>query len=504
MDRVYDANMDSLSGLVLDVYDDVGGNVLRALYPNFDDIPATVKTAAVVSGANLGERLPDDVFALVLVNNGEKLRKYACIDKGNTILSVQYFLKTAHKLPAEAQKVAAENLKVACGWYDLEVPEPLEKVALGLQTALTAAMAVPIARGTSQTIKENLAANRDLSQQGVGIVTPHMRDAYLGRKTAETTGTVLMPNQPPGNLTPSKPKAMVAKTATIGRLVSASKGDKVVEPDIVHPPTEEQAPGHPQAKHMRPTVNVSNQVPPKALVEKKASVFALPGEQKYPLDSYIQVKTASEYFDTYANHMSPQMRREFAANLVKRAQDLDIDTSDLVRKYGAGTFAPEEEIKAAFDARRLEVAHNKAALDLLGEVEKVARFRMWKEASVETPKSYEPHEVVELLAEFDKVAGLEHHYDRTIPDPYYSIYGFEKTAKEDAYSEVIGNEMVTEADLKRLARIGALGVKTTFGMEFQEEFLKDPVGIFKSMPLAQKKMLMRMANSTQPGAERNY
>ena len=32
----------------------------------------------------------------------------------------------------------------------------------------------------------------------------------------------------------------------------------------------------------------------------------------------------------------------------------------------------------------------------------------------------------------------------------------------------------------------------------------DPVGIFKSLPLDQKKMLARMANSTQPGAERTY
>jgi hypothetical protein len=488
------------SGLVLDVYDDFSGQVLRSLYPDFGAIPSSVKTAQVVSSEDR-QRLPDDVFALVLVNDGEKLRKYACVDKGNTILSVQYFLKNAHKLPLEAQKVAAENLKVACGWYALEVPEPLEKAA-GMQGVMTALSAIPIAKGTHQAIKENLAAHRDLANAGVGVVTPAMTREYLG-KSAEASGTDLMPNQSTASI--SKPvvsKTVVNKTAAIGRLVTVAKGD--VPPDVARPPTHEQPGHHPQARHMSPTVDVSNKEPPRLIREKKASLFALPAEQKYPLDSYVQVKAASAYFDTYLRHMDPTMRREFASNLVKRASALDLAVSDDARKYGADSFAPESEIKAAFDARRLEVADNAEALALLGEVEKVARFRMWKEASAEATQVYAPHQVVELLAEFDKVAGLDHHYDRTIPDPFYSIYGFEKDAQEADYSEVVGNEMVTAADLHRLARIGAQSVKTTFGLQFQEKFLANPVNVFKGMPLAQKKMMMRMANSTQPGVERTY
>lgn len=493
------------SGLVLDVYDDFGGGVLRELFPRFDDIPEQVKEAHVVT-AEERMQLPDDVFALVLVNNGETLRKYACIDGGNTVLSVQYFLKNAYKLPLEAQQVAAENLKAACAWYDLQVPEELEKVALGLGTAMTALTAVPILKGTHQAISENLAANRALGGTQGNIVTPSMRDAALGRKTAEVSGTVLAPNQPPGDpgTGPKDSKTVIQKTARIGHLVGPSSGD--VPPDVVKPPTHEQPKALPQARQLHPTVNVSDKEPPKFLVEKKAEHFALPEQKKYPLDSYAQVKAASSYFDTYAKHMAPPTRHEYAVNLVKRASAMSIGVSDLARKYGAEDFAPEAEIKAAFDARRLEVQHDEDALKLLGQVEKVARFRMWKEASVEQPQVVSADEVVELLAEFDKVAGLDHHYDRTIPDPYYSIYGFEKDA-EDAdpeFSEIVGNETVTGADLRRLARIGAFGIKTTFGADFQEEFLKDPVGIFKSLPLAQKKMVMRMANAAQPGQEHTY
>lgn len=491
------------SGLVLDVYDDFSGDILREVFPTFDAIPDTVKVAHVVTAADRAA-LPDDVFALVLINNGEKLRKYACVDEGNTALSVAYFLKNAHKLPLEAQKVTAENLKTACAWYDIEPHADLEKVALGFGTALAALNAAPIVQGTGQAIRENLAANRALTSQGHGIVTGQMRDEALGRKTAEVSGTALAPSQPPGTPgTAPKSLTVVNKTARVGRLVGASKGDTDVPPDVVALPTHEQPPSFPQARVLRPTVDVTNQEPPKVLKEKKASLFALPSAEKYPLDSYAQVKAASAYFDTYSKHMPPASRREYAVNLVKRASALVIEVSDLARKYGADGFAPEEEIKAAFDMRRNELGDNPEALELLGAVERVARFRMWKEASAEGTQQYDPDTVCALLMEFDKVAGLDFHYDRTIPDPYYSIYGIEKDAGAD-FSEVIGNEMVTSADLHRIAHIGAETVKITFGREFQEEFLKDPIGIFKSLPLQQKKMMMRMANSTKPGAERTF
>ena len=490
------------SGLVLDIYDDFSGATLRELYPDFDNIPGTVKQAQVAV-----QELPDDVFALVLINNGDKLRKYACVDEGNTVLSLGYFLKNAHKLPLEAQKTAAENLTTACSWYGIEPPAALEKSALGLGGAaslgLSALSAAPVVRGTHQALKENFVANNALRGAGHNVVGAELRDAALGRKTAEINGTTSAPLSPPINPSASVTgsKAVVLKTATIGRLVPGRSPD--VAPDVTQPPTKVQATSLPQPRHLHPTVDITNKEPPRLLSEKKASIFALPTQEKYPLDSYVQVKAASAYFDTYVRHMQPPARREFAENLVKRAHALDIQVSDLARKYGAEDFAPEDEIKQAFDARRIEVAHDEDILKLLGAVEKVARFRMWKEASAGEAEALTADVVVDLLTEFDKVAGLDRAYDSSVPDPYYSIYGFDKTAGAD-FSEVIGNETVTEADLKRLARIAAATVKTTFGHDFQESFLEDPVGIFKSLPLDQKKMLMRMANSTQPGAERTY
>lgn len=102
----------------LDFYDDRTGSVLRSRIPNRGDIPDFIKTAERLSS---GERrkLPDDVFALVAFDGGSKLRKFACVDKGNTALSVIYFLENKDRLPVEAQKTAAANLLTACDWYSL-------------------------------------------------------------------------------------------------------------------------------------------------------------------------------------------------------------------------------------------------------------------------------------------------------------------------------------------------------------------------------------------------
>lgn len=121
--------MQKLSGLILDIYDDRTGEVLKEVYASAGDLPDLIKQAHAITQDEYS-RLPDESFALVLEDGDVELKKFATIDEGNTALSVVYFLKTAHKLPPEAQKVAAANLLEACGWYGLTPPEQLQKFAL--------------------------------------------------------------------------------------------------------------------------------------------------------------------------------------------------------------------------------------------------------------------------------------------------------------------------------------------------------------------------------------
>jgi len=155
--------MEKISGLVLDRYDDPEGVVLRTIFPG--ELPELVKSAAALS-YEVRARLPEDTFALVLVDSDVELRKFAMADGGNTALSVEYFLKMGHKLPVEAQKVAAANLVRGCGWYGIEPPEALQKIALGLGTLLGGALIAP---GQVREAKANMAAVQGAAP---GIMTP--------------------------------------------------------------------------------------------------------------------------------------------------------------------------------------------------------------------------------------------------------------------------------------------------------------------------------------------
>ncbi len=168
--------MKKLSGLVLDVYDDGEGEVLRGIFPTHDSVPDLIKQAHFLKPEERAA-LPSDVFALELVNDGTAMRKFACTDAGNTALSIEFFLKTGHKLPLEAQKTAAANLVTACGWYGIEPPEQLEKVAIGALGLLSGALVLPGAAGEA---KKNLAAVKGTGGQ---ILTPQqvkMRKAQMG------------------------------------------------------------------------------------------------------------------------------------------------------------------------------------------------------------------------------------------------------------------------------------------------------------------------------------
>jgi hypothetical protein len=159
--------MHKLSGLILDVADDQRGEILRSVFPTAASMPNFVKSAQYV-GESQRSSLPDTMFALVLRDGDVSLRKFACATSGDTALSVEYFMKTAHKLPVEAQKVAARNLCEACSWYDIEPPEGLQKVALGLGTMLSAAFMAPEAVNQAKAIKGNL----QIAKQSGGMVNP--------------------------------------------------------------------------------------------------------------------------------------------------------------------------------------------------------------------------------------------------------------------------------------------------------------------------------------------
>lgn len=439
------------SGLVLDVYDDVHGSVIRGLFSSLDAVPELLKTAQAISPADR-ERLPDDAFALVLLNGEERLRKYACTDAGNTALSVFYFLENSHKLPEAAQKTAAANLVTACGWYDLAVPETLEKaagivsavgnaavnraVANPVGTGLTAMVAPSLVRGTKESIRSNLARAAEETQMA---------------KLNEASGTELMPSS-------NNTRAKLQGTMTQSIKKTGS---------------------------MTPVVDVTGQQRPEKLTVKQAKHYALPLEQKYPLDSYEQVKTASAYYEEFGKRFSPEVRREYCVNLVKRAEDLNVSLPYDVTRYGSLKLASAEEFEVAVHSRSSLLEHSP---DLQQVLHKIAGH-YWELNAPDMCRS---------LLQFDKLAGLDWHYGHDVPDPYYSVFGREKTAEED-FHDMQGNEHIRGHELKSFSLSARKQIVDTFGDDFADEFQKDPIAIYKSMPMEQKKMIRRMATENSPG-----
>ena len=107
----------------LDFYDD-NGALLRALVEDITAIPDFVKQAHIMDGKE-----DSDLYALVLDKEGSIFKKFPTYDAGNTWISSSYFAENHDKLPEEAQKVAAANLKEACENFDIPVLPVIEKMA---------------------------------------------------------------------------------------------------------------------------------------------------------------------------------------------------------------------------------------------------------------------------------------------------------------------------------------------------------------------------------------
>jgi hypothetical protein len=440
---------------------------------------------------------------------------------------VLYFVKNAHKLPDAARQRAAENLKVACAWYSLDVPEEVEKIAAGLLGGIKAigGGAVRAAKnvggaaraavgGTAGVVKGLGEAAASPFHAAKALTNPigYAKKNPIGAAmTAMTLPSTIkgVGGQMKQNL--AKVRAgeamhgvqggLAAMGGGIEHLASANIDELVlrdafgkhadvtstVDMPVSVDPKKMSLPASSSIKktaHMEPIVDVTHLDVPATLREKKAQRYAL--SDRYPLDSYAQVKQAADFFSSYGRRLSPEDRHEFCSNLVKRASDLSIELPAIVRKYGSEKYASASELEVALDTRRTLLSDNREAMGLLDKI---------AEAAAVMP----PSDFCTLLSQFDQSYDLDHHYDANVMDPYYSTYGFQKTAEDEKaeFSVTIGNLHVHAKDLDGL-KGNKKWLTDTFGEDFCEEYCKDPIGIYKSMPVEQKKLIIRMATENSP------
>ena len=347
----------------IDFYDDPQGEILKSKVAR-ENLPDFIKTAHYITEEER-QVLPDDVYALVMVDRHSKMRKFACADKGNAALSVIYFLENHDYLPEEAQKTAAKNLVTACGWYDMKPPLQLLKLADGEIDYLKG----QVKRGRTVQVKPLSPAEKAERSEKAEALDVRMD------KGADLIGTEIMPTSAP-----------IKKTAGA----------------------------------LQPYVDVEGKSAPIRVAqppryEDEFYCLVKEGEAHFPIKNYSEVQQAAQFFDDKGVLLHPEERREYCVKLAARAEALGIPLSDGIRKYAGKGYAPDGEIKVAVHTRLQFWTEDGPERDLLkGLLEKRA--------------SIHPDVFAEALRLFDEATGLNHRWDEAIYDPYYSTYGFTKEA----------------------------------------------------------------------------
>jgi len=443
--------MRNFSGLVLDPYDDPSRVLVSAVFPH--GTPPVLKSAADLS-AKLAS-LPDALFALRLTNEGESMRKLATVDAGNTALSTLYFMHLGGVLPPEAQKMAAANLCLASDWYGLRRPDSLEKIAFGglimkglgavgksvVNNPLGAVGKVMTGMSLAGAGKA-MGANLSQAAGAGGSVLPLSSFGGLTVKLADLSGTDVMPYQ---ENKPKKPAFQEYGTMKHAYLDVSGRDN---QPD---------------------------------LVKRAGGRFCLANPSRYPIDDALQIKTASEYFDDNYRSMSPVVRREYATNLYKRAEECAFAVSEDVQRYGAPTLGSHEHCKEAWAVRR-RFAEEKD----VGLLDKIA--------SAHLDLALPNEDFAALMHAFDKKAGLDRLYDTHITDPWGCLFAPVKLAE---FSEILGTDMITATGLHSAAQTetGRVSLNRLYDKAFVLKFMSDPVGTYKSLPVEQRKLLGRVAMS---------
>jgi hypothetical protein len=511
----------------LDFYDDPTGSVLKGRLTSIDAVPDFIKTAERLDATELN-KLPDDVFALVAFDGGRKMRKFACVDKGNTALSVIYFMENRDRLPVEAQKTAAANLITACGWYGMAPPAELEKAARGVLRRLKRRLR-PRIEGMAEVLDDpgigamfraadrQRAAARGL-KRSAGKATPSNilsesvtkragmeKSALVGAamgaltmaqgvsqghkdykkrqaamkagvpageafkmKAGELTGSQVMPY---GRGSEKTAGALKTSVKTVKRLSALNQAQKTLS----------RSKGMDKKASLDPHVDITGQQPPPQVEKETGRRYALvkEGEARYPIDTAMQVQKAFAYFEKYASRFTPHERHLYCMKVANRAAELGLKVPETIAKYGADTMAKDAGVQIYRRQRMFREGTSEHGL--LQEMrEKCASIR--------------PEVMAVALEKFDRQNNLDQLWDNGLDDPYYSIFGVEKVAE---YSFVDGNDTITEERLKICGRKCKKQVEELFDEDMAEEFAKDPVQIFSSLPLDSKRIMMRVAQQVE-------
>ncbi len=470
------------AGVVIDFYDDPSGSVLKSVFPTAESLHESIKIAHILSSEERGV-LRDEAYALVLVDNGKVMRKFACVDAGNTLLSALYFEENAHLLPEEAMKVAAANLASFCEDFNME-PTSFVKMAASKMNRTRDSMRQPLVGDEADwAARTNLISIRGGADSGRVQPTANQMKTASGGKQIDFLESFHKLNpqaRPPmgGGATLTNDKRVIGTTQkapdTQNHNKTPDKNTFSVGPGKGDLEVNYKEISWPKVANM---VDVSGKEAPHTFVKKTASITALDG--KYSLDSYADVQKAVQYFSENWTEMDPEDRHTYAVKTASRADALGIGVPELMARYGSETYAQDVDA---------HLANRKASCD--PEYHEMYNVLREKRAAIN------PSEFAALLAQADEVSGLKWVWGGDVADPYLATFGGYNEKQASAAWDWEGRvgDRVNSDQLHRLAQEGRGILKKYFSHDIVDSFQKDPIAIFDSMPDTHKVLISRMAN----------
>lgn len=194
-----------------------------------------------------------------------------------------------------------------------------------------------------------------------------------------------------------------------------------------------------------------------APVEEAADAFLLPTHRRLRVTEAAHVKIAEETLRTEGARLSVTNRAHAAARLVKKAADHGVGLRVETLKMAGMTVTDTAQLSDWVEARMAAASplHKQGYQKLAGTIKQLPAELRDRTLQVK---------VAETLYELDELAGLTHHYGRTLPDPLNTVFNttkaagagvtlagrfvpMERLAFYDAsfYSDALGPDIVREA-----------------------------------------------------------
>lgn len=451
----------------IDMHDSVG------LLADLEDIPDFVKKAHVARA----EDVPSDKFAVVLATEQRVFPKYALDSKATVWVSSRLFCKTGHLLPSRAQQIAAYFIKRACDEYRMDCPE---KVALLADTTEKFASNV-----LDMSDHQDTSA-LDYDQYRVGWKGVMPKD-YLKMKLQE-----FVDRFPENVVTPEELGEELAS-----RIYSYAMNEGFSLPPVdalanlagqAMPAEVDKAEAKTFFKNRVDTLEDAEKVKRASLEVKIAAhnedafgvtIKTAEGKtiSRFPMNTPELVKQAQEYWWDYHDRLAPKYRRELACGIVKNASRHGMYLNDArISAYAGEDYARGLEGNVMARTAELKGDQIKEGTRTLQSLLKMA-------------SQISPMKFAEILETFDKKAGLNRAWGKTIKDPYLSTFEH-GVIKQAQWTYRLGHDSINEEQLRRFMANHADSLHGYVDQHIVSELKLYPVEIFDSLPRPAKEVIM--------------